>query len=97
MRGKISDIMGYIPIQDSPHGTDPQNILLGDPLKTLPQTGIVMVENPGYKVLKNRNIPCVVISSPSGPIVEVRKENENIKKPDLAIIPDLGIWKSMLY
>lgn len=97
MRGRISDIMGFIAVQDSPHGTEPQNILLGDALKTLPQTGISMQENPGYKVLKTRNIPCIVISNPPGPTVQVRRENENIKKPDLAIIPDLGIWKEMLY
>lgn len=95
MRGKISDVMGVIGIQNSPHGTEPQNVLLGDSLKTLPQTGISLAENDAYNVLKKRNVPVVVISIPAGPQVSVRPENSAIPIGGIAAIPDLGIWRNM--
>jgi hypothetical protein len=95
MRGQIKDVLGVIPMQDSPHGVNPANIILGDPGKNLPWRGYGYNHNPAERLHSQRNIPLVLVSSPQPIQTNLQSMNEQIYKSGMVAIPNLGIWGGM--
>lgn len=95
MRGQIKDVLGVIPMQDSPHGVSPHNITLGDPGKTFSWLGYDYQANPSERLHSQRNIPLLLVSSPQPVQTRLQTMNEQIYKSGMVSIPDLGIWGGM--
>jgi len=92
MYGAKSDILNFIPAADSPHGTDPINILLGDSAKLRPWEGVSYQHNHQERLVSQRNITMQVINKAPGPVTKLIPQNELPFSSGLTLLPNMGLW-----